>query len=51
MLRGVADEGYSSAVLFTDSAAAHRAYRAIGFTDTGKFALAFLERPVVLNLG
>ena len=49
MLRGVADEGYSDAVLFTDSAAAHRAYQAIGFADTGKFALAFLERPTTLT--
>lgn len=49
MLRDVADEGYSHAVLFTDSAAAHRAYRAIGFADTGKFALAFLERPTTLT--
>lgn len=51
MLRGVADEGYSHAVLFTDSAAAHRAYRAIGFADTGKFALAFLDKPVGLLKG
>jgi GNAT superfamily N-acetyltransferase len=49
LLRGVADEGYSGAVLFTDSVAAHRAYEAIGFADTGKFALAFLEKPVGLK--
>lgn len=42
-------EGVARAILFTDDAAAVRAYEAVGFEETGAYRLALLRRPVTLG--
>ncbi|MGB0867185.1 MAG: GNAT family N-acetyltransferase [Granulosicoccaceae bacterium] len=41
-------QGYSDAVLFTDSAAARQAYSAVGFNKIGDYTLAFLAQATRL---
>jgi predicted GNAT family acetyltransferase len=43
------ERGVEKAILFTDSAAAAKAYEAVGFQHIGHYRLAILKQPVTLN--
>jgi predicted GNAT family acetyltransferase len=43
------ERGIEKAILFTDSAAAAKAYEAVGFQHIGYYRLAILKQPIMLN--